>query len=162
MNGNKLNPITVKNAKIIYRNFRGEERPPYNPAGSRTFSLLIEDEDLAMDLLDDGWNVKTLNKRSEDDPQHWHLPVAVVYGKYPPTIRIMTQTSGEILDENTVGLLDSADIVSCDMIIRPRNYEANGRTGVKAYLKSMNVRIEEDELAKDYDKFMNGEEVTPF
>lgn len=154
--------ITVRNAKIIYRNFSGREKLPYNPAGNRNFSLLIDDEEFAQRLIADGWNVKTLEKRSADDEQHWHLPVAVVYGKYPPTIRIMTQNGGEILDEATVNTLDWADIISCDMIIRPRNYDANGRTGVKAYLRSMNVRIEEDELARDYEQFINGDEDIPF
>lgn len=149
-----MEAITIRNAKIIYRNFSGRQNQ-YNPEGHRNFSVVIEDEDFAMSLLNEGWNVKPLRKLSDDSPQHYQLPVAVVYGKYPPTIRIITQSGGEVLDEETVNMLDWTDIIDCDMIIRPREYDIRGGHGVKAYVRSMNVRIHEDELASDYKEHMN-------
>lgn len=144
-----MNNITIRNARLIYRNFRGQANQ-YNPEGRRNFSVVIEDEDFANTLIGDGWNIKPLKKRNDEDPQHYHLPVAVVYGAYPPTIRMISQSGGVILDENTVGMLDWQDIVSVDLIIRPREYEVRGQKGIKAYLKSMNVTVQEDELAAEY------------
>ena len=44
-----VNPITIKNAKIIYRNFKGEGSA-FNPKGKRNFSVVLNDPDLVNDL----------------------------------------------------------------------------------------------------------------
>lgn len=144
-----MNNITIRNARIIYRNFKGKGSQ-YNPEGCRNFSVVIDDEGFANTLMDDGWNVKPLKKRNDSDPQHYHLPVAVVYGPYPPTIRMISQSGGMILNEDTVSMLDWQEITNVDLIIHPREYEVRGQKGIKAYLKSMNVTVQEDELAAEY------------
>ena len=143
------NNITIRDAKIIFKNFAGKAKQ-FNPEGRRNFSLLIEDADFAERLLNDGWNVKPLKKSDENDDQHWHLAVNVDFGYRPPMITMVSGNMKTMLDETTVNMIDWADIIKIDLTIRPREYHIPGRDGIKAYLKTMFVTIEEDELAADY------------
>ena len=140
--------ITVENARIGFRNFTGKEGQ-FNRPGSRNFCIFLEPE-LATTLETDGWNVKFLKPRDPDEDAQAYLPVEVKYLAYPPKIMLITEGGRQYLDEDTVNILDWAEIETVDLIIRPYNWELNGKTGVKAYLKTMYATIVEDELAAKY------------
>ncbi|TET24334.1 MAG: hypothetical protein E3J73_08420 [Candidatus Bathyarchaeum sp.] len=140
--------ITIENARIGFRNFTGKESQ-FNRPGSRNFCIFLEPE-LAKTLDSDGWNVKFLEPRDPDEERQAYLPVEVKYMRYPPKITLITGGGMQILDEDTVNILDWAEFESVDLIVRPYNWELNDKRGVKAYLKTMYVTIVEDELAKKY------------
>lgn len=157
-----MNNLTIRNARIIFRNFSGKGTK-YIPEGRRTFSVLIEDEQLASDLMADGWLLKPLKKRDPDEAQHYHLPVTVYFGNYPPQIVMISGSQKTYLDESTVRMLDWADILNINLTIRPREYKIAGRVGIKAYLKTLVVTIEEDELLSEIqDAPYSNEEDVPF
>lgn len=140
--------LSIENAQIIFRNFSGKESR-YNPPGKRNFCVFLDD-DLAHQLEKDGWHIRWLKPRDEEEDPRAYMQVAVSYANFPPKIVLVTSHGKTVLDEESVGALDWAEIDTIDLVIRPYNWEANGNTGVKAYLKNMYVTIVEDEFEKKY------------
>lgn len=147
-NNRNLGPVVLENRRIIFRNFSGEEGR-FNAKGDRNFNVLLN-HDEADGMAQDGWNVKYLQPREEGDEPQPRLDVAVKFGKNPPRVVLITSRGRTNLTEDMVGLLDWAEIENVDLIIRPYEWEVNGRTGVKAYLKSIYVTIREDALELKY------------
>lgn len=142
--------IVMENVQILFRNFAGEEGQ-YNREGDRNFAVLLDETNARM-LGEDGWNVKVLKPREgdEDEEERPYLPVSVSFKGRPPRIVMITSRGKTNLTEDQVGMLDWADIKNVDLIVRPYNWEVNDKTGIKAYLQSLYVTIEEDELEQKY------------
>lgn len=135
-----------------FRNFSGKEGM-YNREGERSFGVVIPDEETADYLESCGYNVKWLKGREEGEEDTPWMNVAVNFkGARPPKITQVTSRGQVLLDEETVGLLDYADILHADLIVRPYNWTVQGKSGVRAYLQSMYVTIDEDPLEKKYAK----------
>jgi hypothetical protein len=141
-------PIVIEGARILFRNFAGEESL-YNTKGRRNFAVCIPD-DMANAMLADGWNIKWLTPREEGDLPQAIIKVTVRFGKNPPRVMLVTSKGRTALDESTAQVLDFAQISNVDLIIRPYEWDINGKQGIAAYLKSIYVTIIEDELELKY------------
>lgn len=149
--------LSIENAHIMFRNFRGEASK-YNAVGKRNFCVRI-DSDIVDDLIDDGWNIRQLPPRDEGDTPTYYMQVAVSFDNMPPNIFLITKHNKTRLNSDTIGSLDWAEIENIDLIIRPYNWEVNGKSGVKAYVKNMYVTIVEDDFADKYSDIpMNDED----
>lgn len=145
------NTILMEGVRIIYRNFAGKEGQ-YNREGDRNFAVLL-DEKVANALAKDKWNVKFIKPREDeedDTPPQAFLPVSVNFKGRPPRIVLVTSRGRTYLDEDTVDMLDWADITNVDLIIRPYAWTVNDKSGIKAYLQSLYVTIQEDPLEEKY------------
>ena len=145
--------IIIEGARIGFRNFSGKEGQ-FNPSGKKNFCVFLE-EDLAHKLEEDGWNVRWLQPRDEQEHEQGYLQVTVSFDNIPPKIIMITSGGKTVLDDESVGLLDWAEISEIDLIIRPYNWvlhegTKNEKSGVKAYVKSMYVQIVEDEFEKKW------------
>jgi hypothetical protein len=159
-----LRPVTMYGVRIIFRNFKGKPTE-YNREGVRTFGVILPEE-VVEAMANDGWNVKRLRPSEEEQEQGieqgpaW-LPVEAAYDKgRPPKIVLVTSGGKTLLDEDTVAELDGVDIAvdeqtgesKVDLIVNPHFWttKANPNGGVKAYLKSMYITADEDELDRKY------------
>lgn len=145
------NTVLMEGVQIIFRNFTGKEGQ-YNREGDRNFAVLLDDK-VAHAMAEDGWNVKWLKPREdaeEGETEQAYLQVSVNYKGRPPRVVMITDRGRTNLDEDSCELLDWADIKNVDLIVRPYSWEVSGKTGIKAYLQSIYVTIDEDELEKKY------------
>lgn len=143
--------LILENAMIgrgKFRNFSGE-KGQYNPTGKRTFTILLEEE-LGKQLEEEGWNIRWREPRDEMDDPMAMLTVEVKFGDYPPKIMLITGDSRTLLTEENISVLDTAEIACADMVIRPYNWEVNGKKGTKAYIKSLYVTIQDDDFGGKY------------
>lgn len=144
--------ILMEGVRIIFRNFAGKEGK-YNREGDRNFAVLLDDE-TANTLAADNWNVKWLNPRNEEEEEHpqAYLPVSLSYKGRPPRVVMITSRGRTNLDEDQVEILDWANILNVDLIVRPYEWMVNNKTGIKAYLQSIYITIEEDALERKYNE----------
>lgn len=142
------NLLSIENAKIIFRNFEGRE-DRFNRAGNRNFAVIIEDKEEALRLINDDWNLKVLKPRDPDESIAYYLPVTVnMEGN--TSVKLITNKNINTLDADTVSQLDYIEIDTVDLILRPYDWEVNGKSGRKAYLKTAYVTMVEDEFADKY------------
>lgn len=138
----------VEGANIIFRNFSGKEGP-FNAAGDRNFCVIL-DREVGLQMEKDGWNVKYLDAREEGEADVPYIQVRVGFKNRPPRIVVLTSTSRQSFSEDMVESLDWADIQNADLICRGYEWDVQGKKGIKAYLQSLFVTIEEDALEQKY------------
>lgn len=148
--------VLFEDARLVFKNFKGAEGM-YNREGERSFHVLLQ-PDLAAQLEADGWNVKYLNKREDDDPNtppQAHMQVTVSYKIKPPHVVMISSANRVDMGEREVETLDFVDMAKVDFIVNPFNWVMHEGTpmekrGVSAYLKTMFVWINEDYLEQKY------------
>lgn len=141
--------LQVEDARIIYRNFAGVGSK-YNREGDRNFAVIIPNQEIADELIADGWAVKIKPPRDEDDSPFMYLPVKIKFNNRGPAAYVKSGNSVQRLNEDTIGMLDEIDIQSVDMDLRAYDWEVNGKTGRSAYLQAINVIQNIDRFGAQY------------
>lgn len=154
-----VNTYTIKNAKLLFRNFAGAQDRFGKTA--RTFCVIVPD-DAVDDFRSEGFNVKTLKPRDETEEPLPFIKVKVNFGGRPPKIVSIVGRTRTLLNEQTVGALDFADLERADIAIRPYHGQTKaGATFCSAYLDKGFFTVVEDELEAMYSEEIDDEEV-PF
>ena len=141
--------LQIEDARIIYRNFAGIGSK-YNREGDRNFAVIIPNQEIADELIADGWAVKIKPPRDEDESPFMYLPVKVKFNNRGPAAYVKSGNSVQRLNQDTIGMLDEIDIQSVDMDIRGYDWEVNDKTGRSAYLQAINVIQNIDRFGAQY------------
>lgn len=139
--------FNVPGRAIMYRNFEGTAGP-YNKEGDRSFCLGLDDETAEL-MKDEGWNVRY--KVSKKDPDAIPVPYIQIKVEFrkgrPPKMVQFTKNGKTVLEEEDLKNLDWADIDKADVCINPYKWtRLDGSTGISAYLKKMNIFLEDDDF----------------
>jgi hypothetical protein len=143
--------LQIDNARIVFRNFSGAASK-YNRAGDRNFALVIDDQNIAERLIENGWNVKIKPPREDGDIPFMYLQVKVKFNDRGPNCYLHTGSRMIKLDEEMIGMIDDIDIMNIDLDIRPYDWTLDdGKSGRTAYLQSVKVTQRVDRFAADMD-----------
>lgn len=140
--------LQIDGARITHRNFSGAPSK-FNREGDRNFSLVIESQETADMLIEEGWNVKIKAPRDEDDTPFMYLPVKIKFNGRGPKVYLVSGPRTIELDEESISCLDEIDILGVDMDLRPYDWEVNGKEGRTAYLQAIQVHQRVDRFARD-------------
>lgn len=149
----------LRNARLLFRNFSGAPNKFGNT--DRTFCVILP-PDKEREFLEEGFSVKTLKPRDEEEEPTPFIQVKVRYGYRPPKITLIAAGARNPLTEDTISQLDFADIEQADLSIRP--YHGRTRAGIEfctAYLDKAYITIATDELDAIYNQTAPEEEEPP-
>ena len=142
---NNLNNLIFENAQIIYPNFSGREGR-YNRQGDRNFSVVVPDPEQAMELKEQGWNIK--ERTNEDGPTgvYYISGVRINFNFYLKPVIVYVSNGNEIvlteelLDGEIAAQLDGRGAERYDISIRPRTWDrGDGTVGIKGYVDEMRI-----------------------
>ena len=140
--------LQIDDARIIYRNFSGVGSK-YNREGDRNFAVVIPNQEIADELIKEGWNVRIKPPREEDEEPFMYLPVKIKFSDRGPNCYLRSGKIQTKLTESTIGCVDDIDILSVDLDLRPFDWDVNGKTGRTAYLQSIRVTQKIDRFAQE-------------
>jgi hypothetical protein len=145
--------VIMEDAQIVFRNFTGREGM-YNREGDRNFCVILP-EDIALAMREDGWNIKQLKTRQDGTPGDYYVQVSVGFKGRPPRLVLISSKGRVEISQSECDLLDWVDIARADLIIRPYHWTMRENTphetsGIKAYLKTLFIHMNEDYLELKY------------
>ena len=158
--------LKIDSPELFMINFSG--RPTdNNPQGHRQFSMVIPSEEMAEDMKADGWSVwytKESDKYGGPKPcitveMRFHHEKDLEY--LNPKIYRCTRKKpeGVLLTEDLVSDLDRDEIEDTILWINPSRWNVNGKTGIKAYVDSLWVKVEDSDPTTKFWGYPDEEEL---
>ena len=148
--------ISIENTKFIFRtNFSGDPERDSFGSEARKANIIIPDEVQALDLLDQGFNVKhTKPKPGEEDDfiPTYFVAINVNYDtEWPPKIYLISGDAPPVLlDASTISILDKCYVLNVDVVLNPYRNQRTGKSSF--YVRTMYVTqdVEDDPFAHRY------------
>ncbi|AXQ61296.1 hypothetical protein SEA_LIBERTYBELL_55 [Streptomyces phage LibertyBell] len=150
--------MQLDGVRLIWRNFEGREEQ-FNAEGNRNFHVVLP-EDVAQEMIKQGWNVKQKPPRDEEDEPFYYLKVKVSFKFKAPRLTTVSKKWDpklnrqklvrNLLPEELVLTLDMFEFEKVDLILSPSRWNVRGESGVTAYVKTGFFFIKQDALEERY------------
>lgn len=145
--------FTIEGALVKYRNFAGTVSE-YNKEGKKSFAIELE-PGFAAQLERDGWHVNYTDPREEGDESVPFINIKVNFKNRPPRVVMVTPDTLVPLTDQSIGMLDDADIIDVDLTCIGNPWER----GISCYLQKAFFKINVDILDQKYGfGYLNQEE----
>lgn len=142
--------VTIENTQLVLKNFAGEKGRYFNTSGNPEFAVVLPPE-LAKAMEKDGWNIKQFKPKEDDvNEPDFFIKVKVGVKGRPPRLVLINSKGRVDVDVDGCVVFDYVSAKNVDVILNPYSYEFQGATGISAYVQSLYVTVEEDELERKY------------
>ena len=148
--------VSIENTRFIFRtNFSGDPDRDSFGSTARKANILIPDEEQALALRDEGFNVKQTKPREGEEEDYipkYFVSISLNYdSEWPPTVYLVTgKNMPVLLDEESIGILDKIYVLNVDVVLNPYHNARTNRNSL--YVKTMYVEqsVEDDPFAGKY------------
>lgn len=162
----KTKLIAIEGSRPIFKtNFSGDPTRDNYGNDARKLTIIIPDEQQALDMIDAGFNVKeTKPKEGEEDGfvPEYYIRVNINYDtEWPPKIYLVAGEDGvpQLLDAESVAVLDSIYISKIDAVLNPFFSKKTGRWSLYAKTMYVTQDVDDDPFAAKYRNRSISEEV---
>ena len=167
-----ISTIAVEDTKFIFAtNFSGNPEQDRFGDTRHKANLIIPDKSQADMLINEGVHVRATRPRQDDDPDtfepEYFVPILVKYRtrdgqrvKYPPKVYLVSGRKKQLLDEDTVDILDHIRVKNVNCVLNPYMYDRQ-KEGVSLYVRTMYVEQDMDDDPY-VDRYNFGSEDDPF
>lgn len=151
------NTLIWEDITIMGRSYRNFDSAPksWTPRGQKgpcQFAMALT-EARVMELEEMGVEIN-YTKPWPDAPDDWEptpfVTVHLRYDNYPPEVWKVTKSRRVELTEETVGLLNYAEIVTADLRFRVSHFQGARGEGYKLYAQKLYVTVDEDQMDVKY------------
>lgn len=157
------NLIRIEDTNFIYTtNFSGDPDADKYKSTTRKGNLIIPDPEMAMELREQGFNVKETRPREgyEDEfvPTYYMSIILNYRSAYPPTVYLVNDNEPVFLDEESVDILDRIRVRNVKCMLNGYEWEEGRFT---AYVKTMYVEqdLSDDPFADYYRSLREAEPI---
>ncbi len=147
---NWIDDLEIANANVKwgFSHFDGRA-DTFNDEGDHNFTLILSEEQ-AQELMNEGWNIRTMDGREDGDPPEYLLKVKISYRFEAPKIYIIKGTRKFRADETDLADIKRSTCDQLDVIITPSRWVHGRESGVTAYVKEMYAKIRESRFSAAY------------
>lgn len=149
--------FTIDNTRFIFStNFSGNPSVDRFSDGRRKCNIIIPDPEQARDMMNRGITVRETRPREEDDPNdfvpEYFVTALLKYSdrsgnkvKYPPKVYLVVgDNAPELLNEDTIDLLDQIRAKNVNVILNAYEYDPIGHK-MSLYIRTMYVEQDMDD-----------------